>query len=70
MYLNESFTWFTRNFTKYKKERSKGLTITHQAIDDSKFEKISRAAIAHQAWKILENKYKGVDRVKKVHLKK
>ncbi|KAA0066128.1 copia protein [Cucumis melo var. makuwa] len=53
-----------------KKKDQKALTIIHQAIDDSNFEKISRATTAHQAWQILENMYKGVDRVKKIFLQK
>ncbi|KAA0026211.1 reverse transcriptase [Cucumis melo var. makuwa] len=53
-----------------RKKYQKALTIIHQAIDDNNFEKISGATTAYQAWQILENTYKGVDRVKKVHLKK
>ncbi|KAA0041958.1 keratin, type I cytoskeletal 10-like [Cucumis melo var. makuwa] len=53
-----------------RKKDQKALTIIHQAIDDSNFEKISGATTAHQAWQILENMYKGVDRFKRVRLKK
>jgi len=52
-----------------KKDR-KTLTIIHQAINDNNFEKISGANTTDQAWKILKNTYKGVDRVKKVCLQK
>ncbi|KAA0041322.1 UBN2 domain-containing protein [Cucumis melo var. makuwa] len=51
-----------------RKKDQKALTIIHQAIDDSNFEKISRATTTHQAWKILKNTDKRVDRVKKVRL--
>ncbi|TYK22149.1 Retrovirus-related Pol polyprotein from transposon TNT 1-94 [Cucumis melo var. makuwa] len=53
-----------------RKKDQKALTIIHQAIDDNNFEKISGATTAYQTWQILENTYKGVDRVKKVRLKK
>ncbi|XP_038882436.1 uncharacterized protein LOC120073707 [Benincasa hispida] len=53
-----------------RKKNQKVLTIIHQAIDDPNFEKIFGASTAHQAWQILGNKYKGVDRVKKIHLQK
>ncbi|TYK12007.1 copia protein [Cucumis melo var. makuwa] len=53
-----------------RKKDQKALTIIHQAIDDNNFEKISRATTAYQAWQILENTYKGVDRVKKVRFQK
>ncbi|XP_022150851.1 uncharacterized protein LOC111018895 [Momordica charantia] len=53
-----------------RKKDQKALTIIHQTIDDTNFEKISGATTAMQAWQILENTYKGVDRVKKVRLKK
>ncbi|KAA0050234.1 putative copia-type polyprotein [Cucumis melo var. makuwa] len=53
-----------------RKKDQKALTIIHQAIDDNNFEKISGATTTYQAWKILENTYKGVDRVKKVRLQK
>ncbi|KAA0056914.1 Retrovirus-related Pol polyprotein from transposon TNT 1-94 [Cucumis melo var. makuwa] len=53
-----------------RKKNQKALTIIHQAIDDNNFEKISGATTAYQAWQILENTYKGVDRVKKVRLQK
>ncbi|TYK02785.1 UBN2 domain-containing protein [Cucumis melo var. makuwa] len=51
-----------------RKKDQKALTIIHQAIDDSNFEKISRATTTHQAWKFLKNTDKRVDRVKKVRL--
>ncbi|XP_026417061.1 uncharacterized protein LOC113312528 [Papaver somniferum] len=37
-------------------------------MDESSFEKISRAANAKKAWEILQNSFKGVDKVKKVRL--
>ena len=58
------------NLQNTKKRDQKALTIIHQAIDDSSFEKIYGATTAPQACKILENTYKGVDRVKKVCLQK
>ncbi|TYK30798.1 Retrovirus-related Pol polyprotein from transposon TNT 1-94 [Cucumis melo var. makuwa] len=57
-------------FQNTRKKYQKALTIIHQAINDNNFEKISGATTAYQAWKILENTYKGVDRVKKVRLQK
>ena len=53
-----------------KKRDQKALTIIHQVIDDSNFEKISGATTAHQTWNFLEKTYKGVDRVKKICLQK
>lgn len=50
-----------------KKDR-KALTLIHQGLDDNTFEKISNAATAHEAWDILRNFYRGVDKVKKVRL--
>ena len=53
-----------------RKKDQKAFTIIHSNIDDSNFEKISGATTTHQAWQILENTYKEVDRVKKVRIQK
>ncbi|XP_026451162.1 uncharacterized protein LOC113351381 [Papaver somniferum] len=51
-----------------RKRDKKALYLIYQGMDESSFEKISRAANAKKAWEILQNSFKGVDKVKKVRL--
>ena len=43
----------------------KPLTIIDQALDKDTFEKISSTTTFKEVWEILQNKHKGVDKVKK-----
>ncbi|XP_061353100.1 uncharacterized protein LOC133297887 [Gastrolobium bilobum] len=63
---------FTAAQTKALKEtRAKdksALYMLFRAVDESGFEKIAGATTSKEAWDILENVYKGADRVKQVRL--
>ena len=46
------------------------LSFIHQALNEQMFEKISSATNSKQAWEILQNSYKGVEKAKRVRLQK
>lgn len=50
-----------------KKDRS-ALTLIHQGLDDLMFEKVAGETTAKKTWEILQNCFKGVNKVKKVRL--
>ena len=52
----------------FKDMRKKMLIIIYQAIDKGTFEKISNATTFKEVQEILQNTYKGVDKVQKVNL--
>ncbi|XP_073112278.1 uncharacterized protein [Elaeis guineensis] len=49
-----------------RKRDKKVLYFIYQSIDESAFEKIAAATTSKKAWEILQNSYKGVEKVKKV----
>ena len=51
-----------------RKRDKKALYLIYQALDDDGFKKISSATSAKKAWEKLQTSYKGVEKVKKVHL--
>ena len=51
-----------------KKRDKKALFFIYQGVDESSFENTANATTSKQACEILQNSYKGVEKVKKVHL--
>nr|XP_019702336.1 uncharacterized protein LOC109505004 [Elaeis guineensis] len=51
-----------------RKKDKKALYFIYQAVDESAFEKIAAATTSKEAWEILQNAYKGIEKVKKIHL--
>ena len=51
-----------------KVKDKRALSFIYQGVDDANFEKIARATTAKEAWEILQNSFKGADKVKRVRL--
>ena len=53
---------------KARKQDQQALSIIHMGLDEAMFEKVATAGKAKEAWEILQNNFKGIDKVKKVRL--
>ncbi|GKV04744.1 hypothetical protein SLEP1_g16857 [Rubroshorea leprosula] len=53
---------------KLRKQDQHTLSIIHMGMDEALFEKVATTTKAKEAWGILENNFKGIDKVKKVRL--
>ncbi|XP_022858621.1 uncharacterized protein LOC111379481 [Olea europaea var. sylvestris] len=53
---------------RYRKLDQHALSIIHMGLDEAMFEKVVSSTKAKEAWQILENNFKGIEKVKKVCL--
>ncbi|XP_074381011.1 uncharacterized protein LOC141721796 [Apium graveolens] len=53
---------------KARKQDQQTLSIIYMGLDEAMFEKVATAPKAKEAWEILQNNFKGINKVKKVRL--
>ena len=51
-----------------RKKDKKALYFIYQAVDESAFEMITAATTSKEVWEILQNAYKGIEKMKKICL--
>ena len=65
---NETNAMANQTFRESRRKDRKVLFFIYHALDEANFEKVAGTTTSKQAWEILENAYKGIEKVKKVGL--
>lgn len=66
---DSTLTEVQRQALKDSRKRDKeALTIIHQSLDDSTFEKVANATTSKEAWEILKNLFCSIDKLKNLRL--